>query len=152
MSHPQPTFVGRRQRRLDAVVHAVVDAASGVGGLTVRYDEHHHYDVELADRQLTARITLPTLTKEWWAEVPAGIATLFLEMVAPTGQGYEERMTNDLIRMGAVTSDGQRLQLAEIDGRFLTAVTSCSFTGRVIGLYCVEGTLNIRNYSERGFS
>ena len=41
------TFVGRRQQHHSCRVRALVDATGGRGGLAVRLDEHHHYELEV---------------------------------------------------------------------------------------------------------
>jgi beta-xylosidase len=160
MNHPQPTFVGRRQRRHDARISAVVvDHSSGVGGLTVRYDEDHHYDLEVGHGRITARASLPSLRQEWNVPVPAGSVELVFEMHAVdatfgsesgTTDGMKERMACDMIGFVAVDSTGVRHELARVDGRFLSAESACSFTGRVAGVYCESGSLAFGRYAEEG--
>ncbi|HEX4704639.1 MAG TPA: family 43 glycosylhydrolase, partial [Pseudonocardiaceae bacterium] len=66
-------FVGRRQQHLSCRVRALVDPAQGRGGLAVRLDERHHYEIEAGDRQVRvlARIG-PLCTEVASAPVPAG--------------------------------------------------------------------------------
>ena len=45
---------------------------------------------------------------------------------------------------------GEDVLLAELDGRFWTAETCASFTGRVLGLYATEGTVRFADYRYRG--
>jgi hypothetical protein len=40
--------------------------------------------------------------------------------------------------------------LADLDGRYWTAETCASFTGRVIGLYAADGTVRFADYRYRG--
>src|SRR5439155_8304969 len=40
------TFVGRRQQHQSCRVRTVIDVEEGRGGLAVRLDEQHHYDIE----------------------------------------------------------------------------------------------------------
>ena len=40
--------------------------------------------------------------------------------------------------------------LAELDGRYWTAETCASFTGRVIGMYACEGTVRFTGYRYQG--
>jgi hypothetical protein len=44
--------------------------------------------------------------------------------------------------------DGLRHELERHDGRYLSAETTCSFTGRVAGMYCVSGELGFGSYRE----
>ncbi len=50
----------------------------------------------------------------------------------------------------AATVEGRRIDLAEVDGRFLSSETAESFTGRVIGLYAREDEWMPRAGSPRG--
>lgn len=151
MDHPEPTFVGRRQSRLDASITATVTGREGVGGLTVRYDEDHHYDIELVGDEIVARGCVPTLRTEHRAAAPAGEITLYAEMVPPP-PGVGAAMPCDLVHLGYVAADGSRVAVAAFDGRFLAAETACSFSGRVVGVYCVEGELTFSHYRESASS
>src|SRR5260370_732545 len=46
-------FVGRRQAHLCCSARAVVDASAGSGGLSLRIDPWHHYDLELSAGDLS---------------------------------------------------------------------------------------------------
>jgi beta-xylosidase len=147
MDDPAPTFVGRRQRRLDALITTRVVDRDGVGGLTIRYDEQHHYDLELVGDRLVARARLPTIVQERSVAVPPGPLVLYAEMSDPA-TGFEGAMTSDIVRLGYQDDNGSRHEVTALDGRFLSAESTCSFTGRVAGLYCVTGTLGFGWYRE----
>jgi len=146
MDDPEPTFVGRRVRRLDARVRTSVSTRRGVGGLAIRYDEDHHYDIEIDGDEVIARATVASITDERRMTVPPGSIVLFAEARMPNGMFA---MTSDLIALG-FESDGVRHDVAVFDGRYLTAETACSFTGRVAGMYCVSGELAFDFYREDG--
>ena len=57
---------------------AEVDATEGTGGLTVRYDEAHHYDIEVGDGIIVARGHLASLQQTWCTPAPAVPAPLTL--------------------------------------------------------------------------
>jgi beta-xylosidase len=147
MDDGQPTFVGRRQRRLDARISTRLVDRGGVGGLTLRYDEQHHYDLEVDGSQLVARARLSTITQEQRATLRPGPVVLYAEMDEP-GDGFGSQMTSDLIRLGYEDESGDRHDVATLDGRFLSAESTCSFTGRVAGLYCVRGVVAFDWYRE----
>jgi beta-xylosidase len=148
MDDPAPTFVGRRQRRLDARITARVVDRRGVGGITVRYDEEHHYDLEIRGDGVVARARLATITDERCASLPSGPVTLFAEMRRPDGFFA---MTSDIITLGFETGV-ERHEVAAFDGRYLTAEAACSFTGRVAGMYCATGELGFDSYREEGLA
>lgn len=155
MSNLRPAFVGRRQRRLEGVVRATL-VADGAGGLSVRYDENAHYDLELADGKLLARSVVSRITHEIVHESsslanamsPKGELTLYMEL-APGGQGFNlDAQTSDFIRLGYLDINGDKQQVAEFDGRYLSAEVTCSFTGRVIGVYALDSSVLVKRYSE----
>jgi len=141
----RPQFVGRRQRHLTATVSTTVDASAGAGGLAARYDENVWFALEVRGTVVTARARLAGLAQSWQATVPAGDVELRIEM-APAEPGFTPAaMGGDRIRLLA----GGTL-LTELDGRYWTAETCASFTGRVIGLYAREGTVTFTDYRYRG--
>ena len=50
----------------------------------------------------------------------------------------------------AATVDGTRVDLARIDGRFLSSEVTESFTGRVIGVYAVAGRVAVSSWEAEG--
>jgi xylan 1,4-beta-xylosidase len=65
---------------------------------------------------------------------------------APTG-GFPR--TGDEFHLAA-TTDGERVELATVDGRFLSSETTESFTGRVIGVYAVTGVVSFQRWIAEG--
>lgn len=156
MNHPAPAFVGRRVSRLDARTSALVDvqpssagtSRKSIAGLVLRYDEVSHYEIEIRDNEVVARACLPSLLTEHRVPRPAGDLLLWIE-ARPGEGGYAERMTSDWVSLG-FDFGGVRTLVGRFDGRYLTAETTCSFTGRVAGVYCEEGILTVRTFSETG--
>jgi xylan 1,4-beta-xylosidase len=146
LDDPHPQFVGRRQRHLTATVSATVDASGGAGGLAARYDEDHWICLEARGTAVTARAHVAGLAQSWQATVPAGDVELRIETTPPPPAGFDAgAMGGDRIRLLA----GGTL-VAELDGRYWTAETCASFTGRVIGLYASEGTVRFADFRYRG--
>ncbi len=154
MSHPQPTFVGRRQRRHAARITATV-SGEGTGGLAIRYDEEHHYQIERSPGRVVGRLVLPGIRQEWEAAIADGPTDLVLEM-HPTELRFDpEDPANmnqfapcDRIHLVAIDGAGVRHELAVVDGRFMSAESTCSFTGRVAGVYCETGQIMLEQYRE----
>jgi hypothetical protein len=146
MDDPAPSFVGRRQCRFDSRVEVVADV-EGIGGLTLRFDEQSHYDIELTPYEIVVRCRLHGMTKESSHPLPDDLASLFIQCVDPVG-GFEAMQTSDLVQLGFVNSIGESSILATFDGRYLSAEVTTSFTGRVYGVYCAQGSVTIRKFSE----
>jgi xylan 1,4-beta-xylosidase len=136
-----PVFLGRRQLHQTARTTARLDVSGGVGGLAVRYDERFHYSIAAGGGRIVARGAIPGFERA--AEVPFDGSTLELELRSrrPEGGPFEVR-TSDLVELAAIV-DGERTVLLELDGRFLSSEVAESFTGRVIGLFALEGEIAV---------
>ena len=66
-------------------------------------------------------------------------------MTPPEAGFNSAAMGGDRIRLLAAG-----IPVAELDGRYWTAETCASFTGRVIGLYASEGTARFADFRYRG--
>jgi beta-xylosidase len=148
LEHEAPVFLGRRQRRLEGVVRATVKV-EGVGGLTMRYDEAAHYDIEISGKKIIARAVLSYATQEVAVAAPeADVVTLFMKLDKPEGTNFPALQTSDIVRLGFIDSNGNEVIVASYDGRYLSAEVTCSFTGRVIGVYSIDGSLELSRYEE----
>jgi hypothetical protein len=147
MNDREPTFLGRRQRRLDARIRAHVTAATGIGGLALRFDEYSHIELEVQPDAVVARLTLPMVVQERSVPRPAGPLVLSMVMADPAGD-MEAGMTSDIIELGLEQADGSVNLVGSFDGRYLSAEVTCSFTGRVAGVYCTSGELVVDRYEE----
>ena len=161
LDDPRPVFIGRRQEHLTSTITVRMDASSGVGGLAVRYDERFHVELEAASDTITARAVVGGLVQTWVHPYSGGVVELHLDSLPPThAPGQTEQLlgdeaggglprTSDVIHLGA-TIDGERVQLAEVDGRFLSSETTESFTGRVVGVYAVDGVVAVSSWTAEG--
>lgn len=154
LDQEDPTLIARRQRRFDSLSQVVFaiegDAALVRAGLTVRYDEHNHYDIEYSKGKLIARSAISCLNHEVvvdQADVDLANVSLYLEMTAP-GDGFVASTTSDLVHLGYFDRSGKKQELAVFDGRYLSAEVTTSFTGRVIGFYVVDGEVTVKAFSE----
>ena len=144
----QPVFVGRRQEHLTNEVTVQLDVAAGVGGLAVRYDEQFRVEVEAGDGAVTARAWIGGLHQEWRHPLAGDRVELHLASRRPAAGGGLVS-TSDVFHLGA-TVDGERVELAQIDGRFLSSEVTESFTGRVIGVYAVRGRIAVERWISEG--
>ncbi|MCX4530223.1 glycoside hydrolase family 43 protein [Streptomyces sp. NBC_00841] len=136
------TFVGRRQQHLSCRIRALVDPAEGRGGLAVRLDEQHHYDIEAAfgEVRVLARIG-PLHTVVASQQTPAGPLVLRIEVAVTQAVG-DARTGPDTLSIGIEEPDGTFVELTTLDGRYLSTEVAGGFTGRVIGMYASAGTVH----------
>ncbi|HEY3868460.1 MAG TPA: glycoside hydrolase family 43 protein [Actinocrinis sp.] len=138
------TFVGRRQQHLSCRVRTLIDAADGRGGLVVRLDEDHHYEVEAdaaaGEIRVTARIG-PLRSVVATRPAPAGPVVLGVDVqVAETLR--DARSGPDTVSLGFEEPDGTFTEMAALDGKYLSTEVAGGFTGRVIGMYAAAGTVH----------
>ncbi|CAM5685587.1 putative Xylosidase [Streptomyces afghaniensis 772] [Streptomyces afghaniensis] len=142
MDEPDVVFTGRRQRHLSCRARTLVDAAEGSGGLAVRLDERHHYEIEVSG------------TRVRWSHGSAPCARSWPHSPCPPGRwSSPSRSPNRRLRTGRAPDphivslgieqpDGTFTELASLDGRYLSTEVAGGFTGRVIGMYAAEGTVH----------
>jgi len=138
-------FVGRRQQHLACRARTLIDPADGRGGLAVRLDEEHHYEIEAADGEVKvfARIG-PLRTEVATRPVPAGAVVLGVEIAPEPPRGA--RTGPDTLSFGIEEPDGTVTALASLSGRYLSTEVAGGFTGRVIGMYAAAGTVHFDRF------
>lgn len=144
----QPVFAGRRQEHLTNATTVRVDVSAGVGGVAVRYDERFFVSIEAGDGVVTARAVIMGLEQEWSAPLPGDVVTLHLDSTKPTGE-WRMVASSDEFRLG-FTPGGERVDLATVDGRFLSSEVAESFTGRVIGAFAARGEVAVLSWISEG--
>lgn len=149
LADSRPVFMGRRQEHLNNAVTARVDVSGGVGGLAVRYDEGFRLEIEAGRGIVKARASLGGLLQEWSAPLEGDVVDLHLDSAKP-GPGWRMVSTSDIFHVGFTADGGERVELAEVDGRFLSSEVAESFTGRVIGVYAVEGDVAVLGWTAEG--
>ncbi|MEU4623424.1 glycoside hydrolase family 43 protein [Actinoplanes sp. NPDC023801] len=142
LDDPRVTFVGRRQQHPSCTVRTMADASTGRGGLVVRLDERHHYELEAGDGAVRVTARLGSVLHTMPARpMPAGPVRLRIDVVAAKPGDGHPRQEPDRVRLGVEHPDGAFEVLADLDGRYLSTEVAGGFTGRVLGMYAVDGTM-----------
>ncbi|SIT89951.1 glycoside hydrolase family 43 protein [Microbacterium sp. RU33B] len=149
LADEQPVFVGRRQEHLNNTVTVRADVARGAGGIAVRYEERFHLEIEAGNGSVTARASFMGLEQEWRHPFEGDVVDLHLDSARPAS-GWRMVATSDVFRLGFTPLGGERIDLAEVDGRFLSSEVAESFTGRVIGLYAADGEVAFERWVAEG--
>lgn len=143
LDEPDVTFLGRRQQDLFCDVRALIDTSEGRGGLAVRLDEEHHYEIEADDGRVRVMARLGTLLTEA-ASVPQPEPTVRLAIrITESRDPDGPRAGPDTIAFGMTGPDGTFTELAALSGRYLSTEVAGGFTGRVIGAYAASGTVHV---------
>jgi hypothetical protein len=112
------------------------------GGLAVRLDDQHHYEIEVADRQVQLLARIGPL-RAVVAARPVGTGSVVLTVeVTATQVVTDARGGPDTLSFGVEEPDGTLTALGTLDGRYLSTEVAGGFTGRVIGMYAVAGTVH----------
>ena len=78
------------------------------------------------------------------------MVTLHLECIPPTGSGMLDLLTSDIVVLSVSAAGTDKREVARLDGRYLSQETAASFTGRVIGLYAVNGAVSFSDFRYQG--
>ncbi|XVV07959.1 hypothetical protein ACQPW3_24185 [Actinosynnema sp. CA-248983] len=140
LDEPGHTFIGRRQQHQESHAEVLLDPGSARAGLSVRLDEAHHYDLEVAEgrAEVIARIG-PLRHTVAATEVPEGPVTLTVTTRLPTPED-EAADGGKALGPDLVGFHVNGTLLCELDGRYLSTEVASGFTGRVIGMYATTGT------------
>jgi xylan 1,4-beta-xylosidase len=152
LDDPRPAFIGRRQQHPGCRVRVLADASAGSGGIAVRLDERHHYEIETDGDEVWCQARIGPLTRVLASvRLSAGPIVLSIEVEAGTTTATGIGAPPDVIRFG-FERDGRPQRLAELDGRYLSTEVAGGFTGRVIGMYASRGTVAFDwfEYSDTG--
>jgi beta-xylosidase len=130
-----PSLVARRQQLHSCEARTRVDAGRVVeAGLVVYMDNTAHYEVVVVGDVVQARARIgPLSSVVGEGPRPDGPVVLVAKMT-------EHGIAPDLVHLGYRNSDGDEIELAALDGRFLSTEVVGGFIGRTIGMYAVNGT------------
>jgi len=141
LDEPDVIFVGRRQQHLTCGARTRIDPAEGRGGLAVRLDEEHHYEIETSQGEVRVLSRIGPLRSVVASRpVPAGPVVLGVRV---SGTPLRDARTGpDVLTFGIEQPDGTFTGLGTLDGRYLSTEVAGGFTGRVIGMYAAAGTVH----------
>lgn len=150
-----PVLLCRRQPTLAADVAIEVDVAQGTGGLTIRYDENHHLDLEATGSpeatRVVARLKLAGALQQWETDFPAGPVVLRIEAAPNRAQArLGDPVEKIELTAAPLAYPADTRVIARLDGRYLSAEVVVAFTGRVVGPYCSAGHVTVRAFTYRG--
>jgi beta-xylosidase len=132
-----PSLVSRRQQHHNCIGRTVVDTSGDTAveaGLAVYMDNTAHYEVFVTADAVRVRARIGPLDKVVGeAERPAGPVVLVAETT-------EDITAPDWVRLGFEDATGAFVELAKLDGRYLSTEVVGGFIGRTIGVYAAGGS------------
>ncbi|SDD58952.1 Glycosyl hydrolases family 43 [Glycomyces harbinensis] len=112
---------------------------TGSGRFEVRIDDRHKYGLLFADGRVTAYARIGGVSADLGsAPAPEGPATLRIDAVECDAATLTAYGPDDIVL--SVQEAGGAVELARLDGRYLSTEVATGFTGRVIGAGAVGGS------------
>ncbi|GGY41180.1 glycoside hydrolase 43 family protein [Streptomyces djakartensis] len=142
LDEPDVTFVGRRQQHLSCRARVLADPADGRGGLAVRLDERHHYEIEATPGEVRVHVRVGPLRSLVTSRPATGGPVVLRIEASASREVTDARQGPDTVSLGVEDAEGTYTELAALDGRYLSTEVAGGFTGRVIGMYAAAGTVH----------
>jgi hypothetical protein len=132
-------FLGRRQEHPFLRTRAHVDASAGTGGLSLRIDPEHRYDLEVSRGQVRAIAHIGPVRHTLAAANTGPRAVLRLHTI-PASTGGPDTVVLGFEGHGGFT------ELARLDGRYLSTEVAGGMTGHMAGLFASTGRLGLLSF------
>lgn len=136
-----------RVQDLDWLAEATVDAHEGTARLLVYLDDDHFYAVDADAAGVRATARSKPFEQVFGEAAVDDVASVTLRLSARTPQASPmsfpsepDNITASLVRGGIVTD------LATLDGRHASTEVAGGFTGRMVGVQCLEGRVTVRAF------
>lgn len=145
------SFVGRRQEHHRMTARAQLHSVDGVGGLELRLDPDHAVSLDVDGERVRAVARVGPLAAELGdsAWTPAAVLELRAE---PSSDSHRSKARGPDEIVAVAHTDAGPNELARIDGRYLASEVSGGFTGRMVGLSCTRGSVEVRRFEYFGGS
>ncbi|MDO4260007.1 MAG: family 43 glycosylhydrolase [Actinomycetaceae bacterium] len=145
MTDAHPTFIGIRQCTEAMETEVDLDVSAGSGGVCLRYDEVNHFVIRTDGTEVTATIHARGLSQSWSHSLATPATEVTLRIVADPPEGGKAVLGASCDRVVAyVRDEGQWVEIAGVDGAFLSSDFAESFTGRVFGAWAEDGQVDVK--------
>lgn len=124
------------------------DVSDGVGRLELRMNPAHSYGISISQNVVEVVATIgPLKATVASATISGTVVTVGISARKPVSAvpGYPPAEP-DVIELSYNDTDGDRVVLASLDGRYLSTEVAGGFTGRVLGLAAVSGTIRVDEF------
>ncbi|SDS81875.1 glycoside hydrolase family 43 protein [Microterricola viridarii] len=122
--------------------------ADGDLALVVRIDDAHQAIVERIGDTISARVVIGPLDQIIGSRGSAPMSATLAVRAVPFGGQRGERQGPDRILLGY--EDGGFVEIAAVDGRYLSTEVAGGFTGRVIGVEALGADARVTRFSYSG--
>ena len=145
---PWDAFFGVRPRDDFWTAELDLDVTEGEGALTLRLSDDHFVEVRATSGGREVVATSAGLERrERFPASPESPARLFIRTVR--AEGILIHLGPDVIEVGETGADGTSRVLFRLDGRHISTEVAGGFTGRVIGLRALAGSITPTRFAYR---
>ena len=146
----EPCFVGRRQQHFWTSCEAVLRPEPGSrGGLELRIDPWHMLTLWFDGDAVQAVMTIGGVSTVLGRFVVDAPPRLVILTEPPEAATRLPRVGPDVLVAG-IRHAGGFLELARVDGRYISTEVAGGFTGRFIGLVAQYGDVHLESFTYRG--
>ncbi|HET8970625.1 MAG TPA: family 43 glycosylhydrolase [Candidatus Nanopelagicales bacterium] len=140
-----------RVRDLEWSATATIDAQGGDVRMLVLLDDAHWYGLEARGGQVSAVARIgPAQQVRAVRELPgSGPLTLRIRTELPSGDPGLLAAEPDTVILESIDGDAV-CELARLDGRYLSTEVAGGFTGRMVGVQALSGTVTVRSFAYAG--
>ncbi|WP_410613377.1 family 43 glycosylhydrolase [Amycolatopsis sp. lyj-109] len=127
---------------------AGLDVSRGTAAFVVRIDDRHWYGLIADGGKVTATLAIGPVVQAV-TEVAAGsVVSLRIRALRPEPSGpLREADEPDLIELSVLGAEDR--VLGAFDGRYLSTEVAAGFTGRMIGVEALDGTVSLQEFRYR---
>ncbi|MEV6825673.1 family 43 glycosylhydrolase [Amycolatopsis sp. NPDC051102] len=126
---------------------AHVDVSSGTATFLVRIDDRHWYGLTADGETVTATLAIGPAVQTVSAVAAGSRVSLRIRALRPPASGpFREVTEPDLVELSVLREDGSAEVLGAFDGRYLSTEVAAGFTGRMIGVRVVGGSVSLLGF------
>lgn len=136
-------------RALDEYWTAVadLDVSRGTAAFVVRIDDRHWYGLTADGTTVTATVAIGPAVQTVTAVAAGSAVSLRIRALEPPVSGpFREITEPDLVELAVLDAGGRAEVLGSFDGRYLSTEVAAGFTGRMIGVRVLGGTVTLRGF------
>ena len=145
---PGVPILATRVVDVEWTAEATVRVDRGTCRLVLRIDESHHYAVTFDGTVASAVATIgPAIAEFGRVTIAAGSsATLKIRVRLPEATSVWGEPEPDIVDLSVLDADGSERLLASLDGRYVSTEVAGLFTGRVVGVKALSGSVELSRF------